>query len=214
MGCFMGRYMSRLDLAGRYFGRLFVVGFSHSKKASFWHTRCVCGTNKVIMGSSLSGGTTNSCGCLWRNDKRTHGMVYSYAYVTWLGIKQRCYNPNNKGYKNYGGRGIIMCGRWLESFENFLSDMGERSKGLTIERIDNNGNYEPNNCYYANAKQQCNNRRSNIWITSKGKTLTAAQWSKETGVDGATISSRIRNLGWDHEKAIYTPVRKLHKRKI
>ena len=128
--------------------------------------RCDCGTEKEIMDSSVKRGNTKSCGCLLRENGRktaklntTHGMRYTKEYECWKSMKQRCSNPNKDGYKNYGGRGIKVCDRWLNSFENFYADMGPKPVGHSIDRINNDGNYEPKNCKWSSNSDQAYNRR-------------------------------------------------------
>lgn len=119
----------------------------------------------------------------------------------------RCRNHNNSDFFYYGGRGIKVCDRWKNSFENFLEDMGERPKRTSIDRIDNNGNYEPGNCRWATKKEQNNNQRSNINLTFNGKTQTTAQWADELGMNSGTVRYRVNKLGWSAEKALTTPLR-------
>ena len=121
----------------------------------------------------------------WSDDQKKR------TFQCWSDMKQRCYNPKTANYKNYGGRGISVCSRWLESFENFQHDMGLRPDGMTIDRIDVNGHYEPANCRWASKKDQQSNRRNNRLITHDGQTLTARQWSKHLGISEATISFRV-----------------------
>jgi hypothetical protein len=122
------------------------------------------------------------------------------TYVTWVTMRRRCNNKNFAQYPSYGGRGISVCARW-DDFENFLADMGYRPDGLTLERIDNDGDYAPDNCRWATHKEQCNNRRSSRLIEMDGETKTLAQWCEDLGVSYGLVSMRIR-LGWSEEDAL------------
>lgn len=139
-----------------------------------------------------------------RNQMRaTHGMSLTPIYSCWRGMLQRCENSKSKDFKRYGARGITVCQRW-KSFEAFLEDMGEKPDGLTIERIDTNGNYEPSNCKWATPKQQARNRRDNVILQFNGQSKTVAEWADETGLERKTLEYRIR-VGWDVAKALTTP---------
>lgn len=152
--------MRFIDLTGRRFGRLIVteyVGKDRWRK-SLWLCLCICGKEKRTSGHHLLSGDTKSCGCSRTKHNHTKRKWQSKTYQVWRSMKQRCTNPNDSSYKNYGGRGITFCKRWLK-FENFLDDMGEKPRGLSIDRINNNGNYNKRNCQWATPKQQANNRR-------------------------------------------------------
>lgn len=158
----------RIDLTGQRFNRLVVIEFVEKRGLNaYWKCVCDCGIVKTLRGSNIKSGHTKSCGCLHKevvikaltkhghNTRKRTSPTYSTRYA----MINRCSNPKANKYKYYGGRGITVCDRWLESFENFLEDMGERPPGTTIDRIDNDGNYEPSNCCWATPKQQVQNRR-------------------------------------------------------
>ena len=137
---------------------------------------------------------------------KTHGMSETSEYSTWCEMKKRCFNANNKRYKDYGGKGVTVCDRWKNSFENFFADMGKKpSSDYSIDRIDNDGNYSAENCKWATPKEQANNRNSNRLITIACVTLTIAQWSKEMGFGYSVIGDRLKS-GWSERDAVLIPV--------
>ena len=207
------------NFEGRKFDHLTVVKKTGKKTKwgnSTWLCKCDCGKETVVAGGNLGSGHTTSCGCARgianRRIRTTHGMRQSRQYSIWTGLKNRCNNPSNGSYKNYGGRGIKVCDRWLNSFENFWEDMESGYKDhLTIERINNNGNYEPSNCKWIPKEEQSNNRRDNDWITFNGETKTLSRWARSLGWDQSFLRGRIYRNGWSIKRALTTPKRKIRK---
>jgi len=173
------------NLIGNVYGRLTVTSFSHKDKRGRVHWACICecGNINSVRVDALTRGVSKSCGCLQKallaDRKLSHGYTVNgnnngnKTYVSWKTMKQRCLNPNHGEYKNYGGRGITVCPRWVDSFANFVSDMGERTDGLTIDRINVNGNYEPDNCRWADWFVQNNNQRKHLIETTAIDHLSA-----------------------------------------
>jgi hypothetical protein len=169
--------------------------------------QCECGSPpKYIRIDGIISGHTTSCGCVHKEVITTqHGKWGHPLFSIYKGMLSRCYNTSDKRFNCYGGRGISICDRWLNIL-NFIEDMYPTfKKGLTIERIDNNGNYSPENCRWATRKEQNRNYRRNINITHNGKTLCLVEWSEETGIPYGTLWDRIKVRGWSIEKSLNTP---------
>jgi hypothetical protein len=192
--------MKKINLVGQKFGRLIVLGkaTSTNNKNSSWRCKCICGNEVIVTRPNLIQNHTKSCGCLNKDIVKTrcttHGKTNSIVYKKWTDMKTRCTNSNTKGFKNYGGRGIVVCERWTK-FENFLEDMGDPPENMTLERIDNEKGYSPENCKWATATEQANNKRNNIKIEFNGKTKSLRQWADEIGIPKSAISQRLLR-GW------------------
>lgn len=205
------------DITGRNYGRLKVLSFYKSINGhSRWLCQCSCENKKVVEVSSLNNGTTKSCGCL-RNELRslsviTHGHTRknekgghrTSEYATWEAMKARCCNPNDKGWKDYGGRGIVICERWMR-FENFFADMGKRPKGKSINRVNNSLGYYKENCKWSSPKEQQRNTRANVLLTFQGKTQPLIVWTEELKIPMECLRARIKR-NWTTERALLTPV--------
>ncbi len=200
-----------VDRTGQKFNRLTFVKFIEVKnKTTYWEVKCDCGFIKTISSSGVVSGKIISCGC-YRNQilrsPKTHGGSHDTLYGLWRGIIQRCTDKNCKIYKHYGGRGISICNEWKNDylvFKNWAIQNGY-SKELSIERIENNGNYEPGNCRWATDKEQSRNRRNNVRITIDGVTKILKDWCIEYGVNSNSVSTRI-NRGWNAIEALRTPM--------
>lgn len=203
--------MKRIDITGKKFGRLTVIKLADTVKGHLrWYCKCDCGKEHIAYGSSLKNGGTTSCGCYkTENAKKLYSSVRQkdkHLYAIWNGIKQRCQNSNHKSYSNYGGRGIRICNEWASKYETFYYwaiNTGYK-KGLEIDRIDNNGNYEPNNCRWVDRKTQANNKRNVVLYTIKGITKSLPQWCKEYNQDYYLVRQRVYKLGWSIEDALNT----------
>lgn len=196
----------RKDLTGRRFGRLVVLGFSHrnaGKGELSWRCVCDCGTVKAVRGGALAHGTV-SCGCYSREHNgdalRTHGRTNTPEFRTWSSMLLRAHTGAADCAHNYLGRGITVCERWLK-FENFAADMGKRPSGTTLDRINNDGNYEPGNCRWATPAQQRNNSRTTFYVTAFGRKRPVVDWAQDIGVSPQAVKWRLRQ-GWPAEEAV------------
>lgn len=207
----------RKSLIGLRFGRLMVLSLCDERSAHgtcLWRCECDCGNETNVITNRLTGGFTQSCGCLQK--ERTsqanfkHGKGETREYFIWCQMKSRCQNSSNKSFHNYGGRGIRVCVRWENSISNFLSDMGECPKGLTIERINNDGNYEPGNCRWATQTEQQRNKRTNRNLLFRGELLCVAVWARRLDRYPSELLRRLNN-GWSVEETLATPFRKLRR---
>jgi hypothetical protein len=206
--------MRLLNLIGQTFGRLTVVAQvdSDSRGQARWRCSCLCGTPSVIVqAANLRSGNTTSCGC-WRRERTstiasesnvTHGMTHTPEYRTWLAVKARCCNPRSANWAYYGGRGITICDQWRNSFSAFLADMGPRPDGFSIDRINNDLGYSPENCRWATWSQQSHNNRHTKLTAAKAKeiralagTVTQSALAARFQVDPSTISLIVNNKEW------------------
>lgn len=220
------------DLTGRRFGRLTVLGLvgfhreTSGKRRPRFLCECDCGATHSALGTSLVAGMVKSCGCLVSEAARRnvvlanaasdalgrarfarHGMSRQPEHNAWQGMKQRCHNPRNKGYRHYGGRGIQVCERWRHSFDAFLEDMGLRpSDDHSLDRIDPDGNYEPGNVRWATLHDQANNRTDNHYVEFNGRRVSLAEAERLSGISQKVLWYRIHNQ-WPHDQ-LFTPVAK------
>lgn len=208
----MGKF---IDLRGQRFGRLTVVERVETLKAgeTRWLCRCSCGRETITTTGRLRRGTCRSCGCLHSEAAKAqghasmkHGATGSRLHRIWTNMKTRCRNKKNSNYPRWGGRGIAVCDEWLNDFSAFQAwalANGYR-EGLTLDRIDNNGGYSPENCRWTTAAMQANNRRSSRRISCWGETHTLGEWSRKLGISACTLFYRLRRL--PPEKAFMLPV--------
>ena len=196
------------NLTGRRFGKLLVKDFlGYKKRRPFYKVICDCGVEKEVCYWELVRGQTQSCGCLHRklvgDMSRKHGLSKTRLYKIWLGIKKRCLNKNCSRYKYYGGRGINICNEWKDDFKSFSNwaQQNGYTDELSIDRIDVNGNYSPENCRWSTKEQQSNNTRSNKYLEYKGIKHSMSEWCKLLGLNYYKIRSRISSYHWSVEEA-------------
>lgn len=202
-----------VDVLGQTFGRWTVVSRqgSNARNAALWLCVCECGQQRLLPSDTLRSGASKSCGCakaeLNRLASTTHGKYNTPEYSTWRMMIDRCENPRGGGYPAYGGRGIRVCPEWREDFAVFLADVGERpTPKHTLERVDNDGHYEPGNCKWITRYEQARNRRSNRFLTHQGEVLCITDWSIRTGISVSGLAYRLDKLKWSVDRALTTPL--------
>lgn len=202
------------DMVGKTYGLLTVkaVFMVPGKRGAHAECECACGKTKIAKALDVRQGHTKSCGCKhWPRGTAHHryknGSRGNPTYRSWSLMKRRCYNVRSEHYAGYGGRGIIVCPSWQNSFASFLHDMGDRPHGMEIDRIDNNGPYCPFNCRWADRVTQTNNTRRNVYLKHNGVTMSISQWERSLGLPPSCVSQRINKLGWSAERALTTPRR-------
>lgn len=199
------------NITGHKFGRLRVISYQDTMDGKArWTCVCDCGSETTVTGDKLRRGTTRSCGC-FRDEfsgshTRTHGMKNTPIYGIWRAMLTRCYNKDSEGFALYGARGITVCDRWRNSFENFFADMGHRPEGKTLDRRNNLEGYSPENCRWSTIAEQSRNRRSNIFATIGGETLCVFDWCARFGTNWKTAYRRI-SRGWEPSRAVTEPAR-------
>lgn len=209
---------ARINMTGERFGTQVVLAAAgvDLHRQALWLVRCDCGTERKVQGGKLRRGESTSCGCgkpakcAAANIK--HGAAsrgrLTPEYRTWSNMIFRCENPAGKSYRDYGGRGIRVCERWRNDFAVFLADMGLKpSAKHEVDRINNDGDYEPNNCRWATRRQNARNKRSNVLLEAQGRRMLLVDWARELGVCESTISQRLLH-GWSVERAVTTPPRR------
>ena len=204
------------DLTNMRFGRLTAIKpvgrkvFPNGKSCAVWLCKCDCGNKKEVLSQNLCGGSTKSCGCLLeesrRTNKVTHGMSNSRLYSIWRSMLNRCNNPNRKAYSRYGGRGIKVCGEWgiFSNFKEWALSNGY-ADDLTIERINNDGDYCPTNCKWITKGKQAENRSRTKRYEYQGKTYYIRELSEMTGIKPATLYARLERYGFSIEQSLKTP---------
>lgn len=202
----------RLNLIGNKYGKLTVLKLLGRKEESnyknrppfIWKCVCDCNNQKIATTNQLRSGDLKSCGCLYKTINITHNMSNTIEYKSWSEMKNRCNNKNSHNYERYGKRGIKVCNRWLNSFENFLEDMGSRPNNTSLDRINNNQGYYPKNCKWSSPKEQSRNRRSNRIFEFEGKKLSLIEITEKLNLNYKTVHNRLTN-GMSFKEAISKP---------
>jgi hypothetical protein len=216
-----GIFTQRKDITGQRFGRLVAINYAYSKNGrAYWHCKCDCGNEIITMAQNLYRGFTHSCGCLAKELHQKemsemsyrHGLGHTRLCRLYHGMIYRCYNKNAKTYNNYGGRGIKICDEWLNNFVSFYNWAITHGyhDALSIDRIDVNGNYCPENCRWANKITQARNKRNNVHLIINGEDKTMAEWAELSGIGIKTMWMRYKygKTGYD----LIAPLRKYHTR--
>ena len=197
------------DITGTRFGNLLVVSRAGTgpNGMATWDCVCDCGNTKVIIGTNLRLNKTTSCGCFQRQvavknglATRKHGKTHTKTYKSWLSMKARCLNPTDQAYSYYGGRGIKVHPAWVDSFDAFLSDMGEVPDKYTLDRIDVNGNYEPTNCKWATRQEQSLNKRKTLYALYEGELITLKEAALRSSIPYAVLRDRLTRLKWGPDR--------------
>lgn len=205
------------DLTGLRFGRWTVVSKSHIRKHRLisYECECDCGTKRIVPGSLMRSGASMSCGCAFvegaANSQRTHGLTKHRLWGTWRSMKERCYNKNHESFSRYGGRGITVCERWLDPALFILDNDALALPDRTLDRKNNDGNYEPNNCHWVDRATQSRNRSNNRIVEFKGQRMTVSEWANKLGIRRNALDNRLAK--WPLELALTLPVIPANKRR-
>lgn len=203
------------DLTGLTFGKLTALDCIRNGNDRLWRCQCQCGAQRYVVTGSLTAGKTRSCGCaphrrsglprkVKTHGQARHGGEMTRTYSIWRKMRARCGNSNDTHYARYGGRGIRVCEPW-KKFVQFWQDMGDCPPHMEIDRLDNDGHYEPDNCRWATRKEQNRNKSDNRMLTLNGITRCVTDWAESIGIQRGTISSRLR-YGWSVERTLTEPV--------
>jgi hypothetical protein len=193
------------------FGELTILELYKGKRGVRARCQCECGNEHHVDFRYLKLGRSTHCGCIKRTPNKKHGLHDIKEYSVWKGMKRRCYNPNEKCFPYYGGRGITVCDEWKNSFEAFYKDMGERPENTSLDRINTDGDYEPGNCRWTTLTEQSRNKRNNRFFTFEGKTQCLMDWANELGISEASLRSRLKH--YSVEKALAKQIKNKKEKK-